>query len=425
MSSVGLKVHTHQFTRERGSLFVCSRFGETSTRAQRPVGRRGTRGFPSVVRRPGLSSGERPKYDWELRCSTVPEAVRPVEESDGGDGGGGGGSTGGNGGGGDNGGDGAGSGGMSPGVAALLAQAGRSLESFPVDFAKAITDGKVTEKILQRYLNFEKNFIAGILFGFAGFRERMLADPSFLFKVALECGIGIFTKSTAEYKKRDKVFWLELDFVFANVVMALLADFMLVWLPAPTLSFAGTAGKAAARGPKWLSNIPENAFQMVQPGMQPFTLLQRSFSILRNGAKLLGVGIICSAIGVAATNGLIKAREMMDPNFQNRNPPQNVIGMGIGYGLYMGISSNLRYQILAGIVEERGIEKVLVGRPQLCRSLTFIARTANTYLGSLLWVDFLRIAGLQKQTALPAEEKGGQPPEKIESKAKSKSKKGD
>ena len=30
----------------------------------------------------------------------------------------------------------------------------------------------------------------------------------------------------------------ELDFVAANVMMALIADFMLVWLPAPTLSYA-------------------------------------------------------------------------------------------------------------------------------------------------------------------------------------------
>lgn len=29
----------------------------------------------------------------------------------------------------------------------------------------------------------------------------------------------------------------ELDFVLANVMMALIADFMLVWLPAPTLSY--------------------------------------------------------------------------------------------------------------------------------------------------------------------------------------------
>lgn len=54
----------------------------------------------------------------------------------------------------------------------------------------------------------------------------------------LQVGIGIFTKSTAEYTKRGENFNKELDFVAANIVMALVADFMLVWLPAPTLSFA-------------------------------------------------------------------------------------------------------------------------------------------------------------------------------------------
>lgn len=61
-----------------------------------------------------------------------------------------------------------------------------------------------------------------------------MADPSFMIKVAIEVGIGICTKSTAEYTKRGESFQSQLDFVFANVCMALIADFMLVWLPAPT-----------------------------------------------------------------------------------------------------------------------------------------------------------------------------------------------
>lgn len=71
--------------------------------------------------------------------------------------------------------------------------------------------------------------------------------------------------------------------------------------------------------------------------------------------------------------------------------------MAGAYGVYMAVSSNLRYQVLAGIVEERGFEKFLSGSPQVCKALTFIARTGNTYLGSLLWVDFLRLTGLQKK----------------------------
>ena len=64
-----------------------------------------------------------------------------------------------------------------------------------------------------------------------------MGDPSFPVKVAIECGIGVVTKITAEKAKREDNFWKEIDFVGANVVMAIIADFMLTWLPTPTLSY--------------------------------------------------------------------------------------------------------------------------------------------------------------------------------------------
>lgn len=79
-------------------------------------------------------------------------------------------------------------------------------------------------------------FFPFFLLMYSGFRERLLADPSFMFKVGIELGIGICTKTTAEYAKRGEKFNSQLDFVSANVIMALIADFMLVWLPAPTFS---------------------------------------------------------------------------------------------------------------------------------------------------------------------------------------------
>ena len=54
-----------------------------------------------------------------------------------------------------------------------------------------------------------------------------------------------------------------------------------------------------------------------------------------------------------------------------------------------------RYQIIAGVIEERGIEEVFKDNKQLCNVLSLIVRTGNTYVGSLLWVDFLRWLGLQ------------------------------
>jgi hypothetical protein len=52
--------------------------------------------------------------------------------------------------------------------------------------------------------------------------------------------------------------------------------------------------------------------------------------------------------------------------------------------------------VLAGVVEERGIETLFKGNYKLCAALSFLVRTGNTFLGSLLWVDFIRLLGMQK-----------------------------
>jgi hypothetical protein len=286
--------------------------------------------------------------------------------------------------------------------ALLLMAAGRTLQSLPLDMVQAMKQGTLPKDMLQRYLDMTSNAFLGWLMQFGGFRERLLADPGFMMKVAIEVGIGICTKATAEYTKRGDQFESQLDFVFANVCMALVADFMLVWLPAPTYAANKSAMAAAKKGGLLapLNNLfkgcPDNAFQKVPPGYEPFTLGQRFGAVVRNGTKLFGVGLFASLLGVGLTNGLIAVREMMDPTFVPLNAPQDVATMSAAYGLYMASSSNLRYQILAGILEERGIEVIFKNNPAICAALSFAVRTGNTFLGSLLWVDFLNILGLQK-----------------------------
>lgn len=304
----------------------------------------------------------------------------------------------GGGGGGDGKGDGAGgmgggSGAQDP-VALLLAAAGKTAADFPADFAVGLTSGKVTLEVLQRYLELQGKVGVSFLMQFPGFRERLLADPAFLAKLGIELGIGICTKLSAEYAKRQDTFYKELDFVSANVLMALLADFMLVWLPAPTLAFG--AKKSAGGLFSMFAGCPDNAFQRVQPGMEPFTMGQRMGAVLRNGIKLFGVGITASFIGVAVTNSLLYLRTIIDPTFLLPNKPQDVLATSAAYGVYMATSSNIRYQLLAGVIEERGIETMFKGNYKVTTALSFIVRTANTFLGSLLWVDFVRLLGMQK-----------------------------
>lgn len=272
-----------------------------------------------------------------------------------------------------------------------------SYEDIPSDVADAVRSGRVPPEILDKYRELAGNPIMSFTMTLGtGFRERLLADPGFFVKVAIEVGIGICTKCTAEYTKRGIYFFPQLDFVFANVLMALVADFMLVWLPAPTISLTKSGDAAANPVANIFGGCPDNAFQRVQPGSAPFTVAQRFGAVIRNGLKLFGVGLFASLLGVGITNVLIGMRQFMDPSFVPLNAPQNVLIMSAAYGVYMATSSNLRYQILAGLVEERGIETWFKGNHQVCAVLSFIVRTANTFLGSLLWVDFIRIIGLQK-----------------------------
>ena len=187
--------------------------------------------------------------------------------------------------------------------------------------------------------------------------------------------------------------------------MAIIADFMLTWLPAPTLPLSPklSVGSSSALA-RFLAGCPDNAFQ-IATAARSFTLAQRGAAVLRNGAKLFVVGSGASFIGTGITNGIIAARKAMDPSYSQKGEDMDIVRQSAAYGLYMSVSSNLRYQILAGVIEQRMIEPLLHGNPLASTAASFVVRTGNTFLGSLLWVDFLRLLGLQKVKG--GDEKGG------------------
>ncbi|KAL5232330.1 hypothetical protein ABZP36_031106 [Zizania latifolia] len=276
----------------------------------------------------------------------------------------------------------------------VLAQLGRKLESLPADLAAAVEGGRVPGEIVQRFADLEKSPVFRWLLQFGGFKERLLADDLFLAKVAMECGVGIFTKTAAEYERRRENFVKELDFVIADVVMAIVADFMLVWLPAPTVSLQPPLAVNAGSIAKFFHNCPDNAFQVALAGTS-YTLFQRIGAIVRNGAKLFAVGTSASLIGTGVTNALIKARKAVSKDFEGESEDIPIVSTSVAYGVYMAVSSNLRYQILAGVIEQRMLEPLLHHHKLVLSALCFAVRTGNTFLGSLLWVDYAKWIGVQ------------------------------
>ncbi|KAK1413280.1 hypothetical protein QVD17_35051 [Tagetes erecta] len=278
----------------------------------------------------------------------------------------------------------------------VLAEAGRTLESIPKDIAASIDAGKIPGSIVKRYLELEKSVVFRWLLQFSGFKERLLADDLFLTKVGIECGVGIFTKSAAELEKRRENFSKELDFVCADVIMALIADFMLVWLPAPTVSLRAPMAVNAGQVAKFFAGCPDNAFQVALAGTS-YSFLQRIGAIVRNGAKLFAVGTGASLVGTGVTNALINARKAIDKSFAvEADEDIPILSTSVAYGVYMSVSSNLRYQVLAGVIEQRMLEPLLHQHKLILSAICFAVRTGNTFIGSLMWVDYARWIGIQR-----------------------------
>ena len=282
--------------------------------------------------------------------------------------------------------------------------------------------------------------VFGAFLNIPGFRERLLIDAAFFTKVGVECGIGVVTKLSAEKAKRGDNFSRETEYVVANVIMAVIADFLLVWLPAPAFypDRRGGAGAAASASKNALAafwdRVPNNAFEKVvkskaQAVSGTATLSSptmgmglRACAILKNGSKLFAVGCASSFIGVAITNFFAarkaeadnkaaakaassskrkKGEAKADAGKEKAPAQQDLLKSSILYGVYMATSSNLRYQFLAGVVEQRML-KAMFKSEGLQSSISSVLRVGNTFLGSMLWVDFVRLTGLQP--AKPKEE---------------------
>jgi Protein RETICULATA-related len=95
--------------------------------------------------------------------------------------------------------------------------------------------------------------------------------------------------------------------------------------------------------------------KVVSADFSPWTVTQRLAAPIRNGAKLLVVGFGASMCGVLMTNAIAWARtQLTGATAQAKG--QNPLTMASAYAVYMATSSNMRYQVVAGLVEERGIE---------------------------------------------------------------------
>ncbi len=61
------------------------------------------------------------------------------------------------------------------------------------------------------------------------------------------------------------------------------------------------------------------------------------------------VGFAAGIVGTSLSNGLLAIRQRLDPAFESQNKPPNILLNAGTWATHMGVSSNVRYQLLNGM----------------------------------------------------------------------------
>ncbi|XP_047334264.1 protein RETICULATA-RELATED 1, chloroplastic [Impatiens glandulifera] len=171
------------------------------------------------------------------------------------------------------------------------------------------------------------------------FVGRMIADPAFLYKLLLEQATTIGCSVWWEVKNRKERIRQEWDLAAINVVTAAACNAIVVWSLAPCRSYGNTFRFDLQNT---LQKLPNNIFEKSYP-MREFDLQKRIHSFLYKAAELCMVGCTAGAVQGALTNLSASKKEgrlsVTIPSVSTNS---------LGYGAFLGLYANLRYQLLFG-----------------------------------------------------------------------------
>ncbi|GER54390.1 hypothetical protein STAS_31967 [Striga asiatica] len=279
--------------------------------------------------------------------------------------------------------------------------------SLPADMLEAAKTVGLRKVLLLRYLDLQGSVwpLGFFMRSCAMLRKRMLADPSFLFKIGTEIVIDSCCATFAEVKKRGKDFWAEFELYTADLLVGVVVNVALVGMLAPyarigqpssSQGLLGRMLRAYGALPSRHVLIPlafTPVFEAERPGSQ-FSVNQRIATYFYKGILYGLVGFGCGIIGQGIANLIMTAKRNIKKS-EDDIPVPPLIKSAALWGVFLAVSSNTRYQIINGL--ERIVEASPLAKkvPPVAMAFTVGVRFANNVYGGMQFVDWARLSGCQ------------------------------
>lgn len=268
----------------------------------------------------------------------------------------------------------------------------------PSDMAEAARSPGLRQLLLSRYLNLQAAIwpLGAAIRASSILRNRMLADPSFLFKVSIEIMIDSCCATFAEVQKRGKDFWSEFELYVADLLVGVVVDVVLVCMLAPFVRFGQPTRAAGLRGTvnHAIGALPSSVFEAEMPGRR-FSIQQRIGTYFYKGIQYGAVGFGCGIIGQGIANSIMTLKRKLKKSEEHDVAVPPLLKSAALWGVFLAVSSNTRYQVVNGL--ERVVESSILAKrvPLIAIAFTVGIRFANNVYGGMQFVDWARWSGVQ------------------------------
>lgn len=237
-------------------------------------------------------------------------------------------------------------------IQAVLSEWFKTMESLPGGIRMAVEMGIVSSLALVRFMtvNVRPSVVRAVSRSTPqafsrGFVGRLMADPAFLYKLAFEQVVTISAATMYEVAHRGDRLKAEWDLALSNIMQLSVANALTVWCMTPVRSF----GSSATNGfQKFLASMPNNAFDRAGP-LRQYTNATRGLSVVTKAAELSAVGVITGGAFSLLNSGLLAMHKKKEgKEWEPSIPVPDLKTSALGMGAFLGISCNLRYQLLGG-----------------------------------------------------------------------------